>query len=50
MPITKPQLQPKKGYVEVEENGVRVYKKIDIEEEQIRADIDFCLAMLGVTE
>lgn len=24
--ITNPQLPPKKGYIEVEENGIRVYK------------------------
>ena len=28
MPITKPTLRPKCGYVEVENNGVRTYKNI----------------------
>ncbi|MEA4919391.1 MAG: hypothetical protein VB078_00485 [Clostridiaceae bacterium] len=32
MPITKPQLPPKAGYVEVEENGQRVYKPTQSEE------------------
>lgn len=29
MAITKPQLPPKAGYVEVEVNGQRVYKQIE---------------------
>ena len=35
MAVSRPQLPPKKGYVEVEENGQRVYKKVEsgIEEE-----------------
>ena len=31
MAITKPQLPPKAGYVEVEVNGKRVYKRIEKE-------------------
>jgi hypothetical protein len=29
MAVSKPQLPPKEGYVEVEENGQRVYKKVE---------------------
>ena len=36
MVITKPNLPPKPGYVEVEENGVRKHKPTSEKEEEIR--------------
>ena len=60
MAITKPMLPPKKGYVEVEVNGVRTYKNVETsiliddetieptEVEQLRADVDYIAIMTGV--
>ena len=61
MPITKPQLPPKKGYVEVEVDGIRKYRSVETgeiydevappkptAEEQMRADIDFIAAMSAI--
>lgn len=57
MAITKPTLPPKPGYLEVEENGVRKYKPTaetvaqqekEQKDAQLRADIDYLSAMLGV--
>lgn len=42
MPISKPTLPPRRGYVEVEINGVRQYAPIDppTEPEPAQTDID----------
>lgn len=60
MPITKPTLPSKKGYVEVEVDGVRTYRNIATgvlideevetvtEVEQLRADLDYMAIMMGV--
>ena len=53
--INKPMLPPKKGYVEVEIDGQRVYKNVETgeiygqETEKITAE-EVLDAMLGVTE
>lgn len=62
MAITKPMLPPKKGYVEVEINGIRTYRNVETgiliddepaepeitEVEQLRADVDFIAIMSGI--
>lgn len=56
--IIKPELPPKEGYVEVIVDGVHVYKNVKTDEiygqeapsseQQMRADIDYIAAMMGV--
>jgi hypothetical protein len=58
--ITKPQLPPKAGYVEVEIDGRRTYKNVitgelienerpkPSETEKLRADIDYIAMITGV--
>ena len=60
MAISKPMLPPKKGYVEVEVDGIRTYKNIETgvliydevveptEMEQLRADVDYIAMEMGV--
>ena len=66
MAISRPILPPKKGYVEVEVDGKRVYKKIETEQDQrmkaieeVQNDTDYLmvdheyrltLLELGITE
>lgn len=46
MPISKPTLPPRKGYVEVEINGVRQYSPVDppvpapVDPDPVQTDID----------
>lgn len=40
MAVSKPQLPPKAGYVEIEENGQRVYKKVETETGQKLMELD----------
>ena len=46
--INQPQLPPKKGYVEIQVNGQRIYQKIKNESEDINATLAEAIAELMV--